>query len=394
MIWRSVLSLVAVLLYGWINMLLNPIGTIVAGQLAGKQLESSDSAYVISQFGRFFSDFGIPTVVLLLVLALIWWRYIRKLWSSPAAAMLLLGFAIAAPAQAYYDGQDWPEVIYILPNQSAFWIPDVGDNKTSQKRFMSEEYLAEQKIAAKRFQIQHVKLQKSGWFKDYYVPAGRLILVDRTPQAREWVTANDRGTASKNEGFPCQSTEGLNMGVGISLGVSVLEEDAPKFLYRFGVIQDPKADMSKPEVIFASTYNGRSLAEVTDNVVRKKVLSLVCSEVTKRKFSEGNAQMPAMMGAIESAVTKYLKSVGITMDFIGWADTIEFDKDVQKAVNDKYIAEQLAPHMATLTQLAKNRAIEKWDGRLPWWMPEGLGRLFDGIFGDGKYTAPAPAPKK
>ena len=54
----------------------------------------------------------------------------------------------------------------------------------------------------KRFIVPHVKLQGSGGFYDFYVPAGRLIIVDRTTYSREWVDATDRGTSKKKEGFP------------------------------------------------------------------------------------------------------------------------------------------------------------------------------------------------
>ena len=68
----------------------------------------------------------------------------------------------------------------------------------------------------------------SGGFFDYYVPGGRLIIVDRTSYSREWVDAADRGTFRKKEGFPCQTTEGLNVTVGISIGASVPEANAAK----------------------------------------------------------------------------------------------------------------------------------------------------------------------
>ena len=63
----------------------------------------------------------------------------------------------------------------------------------------------------KRFIVPHVKLQGSGGFYDFYVPAGRLIIVDRTTYSREWVDSAERGTSHKKEGFPCQTIEGLNI---------------------------------------------------------------------------------------------------------------------------------------------------------------------------------------
>ncbi len=40
---RFILSVIAIVVYGWINFLMNPIGTIESAKLAGKQLESRES---------------------------------------------------------------------------------------------------------------------------------------------------------------------------------------------------------------------------------------------------------------------------------------------------------------------------------------------------------------
>jgi hypothetical protein len=45
---------------------------------------------------------------------------------------------------------DYTEAYIILPNESAFWIPDAGANKDTQARFESEEYLNANKVPVKR----------------------------------------------------------------------------------------------------------------------------------------------------------------------------------------------------------------------------------------------------
>jgi len=281
----------------------------------------------------------------------------------------------SAPALAYYDKADYAEPYFVLPNESAFFIPDVGNNKSSQVKFGSEEYLNENRIPAKRFVIPHVKLENSGLFSNYYVPAGRLVIVDRTPFNKEWVTSADRGTSTKNEGFPCQSKEGLNITVGVAIATSVLEENSPRFLYRFGV-KPPAGDRSKPEVVFTSVYYGQSLSDVMDTVVHSKVQALVCAEFTTRTFDNGNAQAEAIMTAVQGKAESYLKSVGITLDYIGWADTFSFDPSVQAAINRRYVSVQdeaiaklLTPYAETIQKLAAADALRsfgnKTDGKLP-----------------------------
>ena len=357
-VWRSVMSIAVILVYGWINYALNPVAIIGSGQIAGKQFEPSDFSYIVAQFGMdFFGHLGIPFIVLVAALAFLWWIPIKMFLSTLVIAAVILVAFQATPSRAYYDKSDYTEPAFILPNESAFWVPDVGDNKSSQAAFGSEQYFRDNKIAAKRFIIPHTKLEGSGLWSNYYVPAGRLVIVDRTPYSREWVDAQDRGTAAKKQGFPCQSKEGLNVTVGIAIGTSISENDAPKFLYRFG-INPPPGNRADPVVLFTSILYGRSLTQVMDTVGRNKVQALVCNEIGSRSFDDDNAQATAIMENVRKAATVYLGGVGVTLDYLGWADTMNFDLAVQKAINDRYVAEKIAPVMATLTQNADNLVKE------------------------------------
>ena len=358
MIARILLSVLAFALYGAARAIFNPISTLLQGQVAEAQLLNSDAAAVATSVTLSgFSTMGIAlNIILLVALVAIWWRpasAVIKTLATTGLVLAALSLAQTDRAWAFADTTDKTEAYTILPNQSAFWVPDTGANKDSQVQMESESYYNERKIAAKRFVIPHAKLGNSGgWLGwDFYVPTGRLYIVDRTPYSREWVDATDRGTTAKKEGFPCQSKDGLNITVGISIGTSVSEDNAAKFLYNFGVTP-PKGDPSDPKVIFASVYYGRSLQDVMDDVGRKKVQTLVCGEIGKRTFDQANADMMPMMKDIEKNTRDYFASVGITLSFIGWADTFEYDKDVQTAINQKYVAETLAPLMPVLQEVA------------------------------------------
>ncbi len=402
---RAIATAAAVVLYGWINFLLHPVATIASADVAGQQFANTDASYVTSMIGiRLFGNLGIPAVVLLAVVVAIWWRPLRQWWVSGAAA-IVFGVLLAAPqAQAYYDKTDYTEAYTILPNESAFWIPDAGANKDNQAQFDSEAYLQANKIAVKRFIVPHTKLQGSGSFFDFYVPAGRLIIVDRTPFSREWVEARERGTSTRNESFPCQSKEGLNISVGVSIGASVLEPNAAKYLYRFGVLP-PVGDRTDPKVIFNSVFFSRKLSDVMDDVGRKKVQTLVCNEIASRSFDKANEEANQIMDAVGKAAADYFASVGITLDFIGWADTFTFDPVVQDAVNRRYIASQdqaiaaeLAPYASTIQALAAADALRsfghKSDGRLPSTivgLPPDLGGLLGTLLRSGAAAPSAPA---
>jgi len=364
---RALATLVAIVAYGWINFLLNPIATVVSGAAAGKQFDNSATSYVESVYTMgVFGHLGVPALALMIVLGLIWRNEIRTAWTKlfPPAVIVFGLMLSTTSAHAYYDKNDYTEAYFILPNESAFFIPDVGANKDTQAKFGSTEYLEANKVAAKRFTIPHAKFSGSGMWSDFYVPTGRLIVVDRTPFNREWVASHDRGTSARNESFPCQSAEGINITAEVAIAASVSEENASKFLYWFGV-RPPVGNRQDPQVIFTSVYAGRNLAEVMDSVGRGKVQSLVCHEIGARTFDKANTEINAIMSSVEKDATAFLASRGITLDYIGWAGTFSFDKDVQQAVNDAYTAQKLAPVLATLQTKAVIDTMQKWDGHAP-----------------------------
>jgi len=400
---RIVLTIVAVAVYGWVNFLVHPVETVLVADQAAKQFQNSDVSFIASMWGMtFFAHVGVPFVVLLGVLAWIWWGVAKRLLLTVAAIGVPLAALQPAPAAAYYDKADFTEAYTILPNETGFWIPDAGANKDSQAQFESEAYLNSNRVALKRFIVPHAKLQGSGSFYDFYVPAGRLIIVDRTPFSREWVDSADRGTSRRREGFPCQSREGINIAVGVSIGASVTEANAAKYLYRFGVVP-PAGDRGDPRVIFNSVYYSRKLAEVMDDVGRKKVQTLVCDEITARTFDKANEEAVQIMADVKQKATAYFAEVGITLDFIGWADTFTFDHAIQEAVNRRYVASQdqaiaalLAPYAATIQALAAADALrafgQKTDGRLPSTivgLPPELGPLMSTLLKSGPVTPAA-----
>ena len=373
MILRIIATIIIVALWGFLYTLITGAAPILSGAAAGLQFANSDTAAVVSTTAMHYigNSVQVPSCIAVVLLIILWVPYLeRKLF----AALLVLGLGLSMPAHAYYDKSDYAEAYTILPNESAFWVPDIGANKDSQGQFNSESYLAANKLAVKRFIVPHTKLQGSGSFFDFYVPAGRLIIVDRTPFSREWVAGN-RGTSTRDESFPCQSKEGLDVSVGVSIGASVMETSAAKYLYRFGVLA-PVGDRGDPKTIFTSVYYSRKLADVMDDVGRKMIQTVVCKEISGRSFDKTNEEANLIMDNVKKAGADYFASVGITLDFIGWADTFTFGKDVQAAVNRKYIATVdaanaalLAPYAGTIQLLAAADALrsfgEHTDGKLP-----------------------------
>lgn len=401
---RIVLSFAATTIYGLVNAIAAPVKTLALGQTAGLQFASSDAAYVAgTAMTAFWTRLGVSSLVLVLVLAAIWWAPLRRTLSA-LILIALAGAVVPMPeARAYWDNKDVAEITVIMPNESAFWVPDVGDNKSSQKAFDSEEYLNANKIASKRFQIPHAKVSGSvywGW--DNFAPTGKLYIVDRTPYSREWVEGG-RGSSQRDEGFKCQSAEGLDVTTGVTISTFVTEQNAAKFLFHYGV-HPPQGNREDPAVIFTSILYGRSLAEVMDSKVRNAVQALVCNEIMRHTLVFDNEHAVDIMTDVRKSIEPYLNEKGISLDFIGWADTFGFSGKVQDALDRRFIAEEdakiaaaLGPSTSVIQQLAVAEALRnKWNGQTPasvsmTFVPAGVTDFLGSMLKPFVTHAPAPA---
>lgn len=396
---RLISSFLLFLVWGAVEMFVVRGSGMLSAEVAGKQFENSDFSYLYST-GMMHVLAQSPVLVFsvfALLLVALWFKPLKQVFSAMREGMNEMNkyailFALGAStlyvgnAKAYYDQNNWPEVYFIQPNQSAFFVPDQGANKDTQAKFGSEEYYSQNKVAAKRFDIPHQQLPSSSYWKNYWVPAGRLYIVDRTPAARVWVRGSRGTNTVKDEHLPCQSQEGLDVSAGISIGTSVTEENSPRFLYKFGVHPAP-GDQKDPQIVFTSTFQGYSLNEVMDQRIHPKVMALVCDEFTKYPLDQINHDLSTViMPDIEKKVKAYLEADGITLDFIGWADTLDFDDKVQEVINRLYISKKeaeiaaaLAPVTKTLQELANVEATRniasKFDGHLP----QSLTILGDGV---------------
>ncbi len=345
-----------------------PISMMGAARSAGLQLSNSDQSAFVGFTGMRAYEAIVPAIVLLTFLCFlaIWWRPIRQgfraVRKEQLSALLVAGTSLmfTSPASAYWSTTNVTEAYGIMPNHSAFWIPGTGDTKDNQARTESEEFYKENKVSGKFFPIPHVKLQGSvymGW--DYYIPAGRLIVVDRAPYFHEW-TKKGRGTdGNLDQSFPCHSKDNIQVSTEMSLASSVVEDDAAKFLFYFGV--NPLAgDPSKPEVIFTSVFEGRSLAQVMNGWGRGEIQSRVCRHVNAYTIEELALHGNEILDQIQTEARQFFRTFGITIEYIGWAGGFEYPPEVQNAINTRFAADHISPVIATLGEKAKIDAISGW----------------------------------
>jgi len=197
-----------------------------------------------------------------------------------------------------------------------------GATKDNQAAFMSEDYLRDAKVALKRIEIPQRQVSTGRmWWSEKWIPTMRVIVVNRTPVTREWTVDSNTGTSTKNEALATSSKESIPFYVGLTITASILEEDAPRFLYR---------------------YAGSSLADVLDNNVRGTTLAKLSDNFGKLTVDQCRLNKSEIVGKIFQEVSlKYKEEGGITIDAMGTSGSLVFlDENIQTRVNAVFIAEQ------------------------------------------------------
>lgn len=397
---RGILTVLLVYVWSISSAILEKSAQVYSANLSVRQLENTNEGAIVgTTVSDIIMNFHMPAILLLLLVGLIWFAPIRNLFNkinAPQLGIILVcSMVVSAPSFAYYDTKDNPEFVEIMPNQTAFAIPETGANLTNQVAFGSEAYFAANKVALKRFEVKHVLIRNSTFDRDYYVPKDKLLLIDRSPYMREWTDDVDRGTSSKKESIRFQSADSVNMHVGIVISGSVTEENAAKFVYNFGA-KPTKTVSNDPATTFASVIEGKSLAEVMDTNIRGRVHAVLAREFGKLSTDDCNKKASEVITIVEKEVKDYAASKGITIDYIGYATAIDYDNsEIQTSIDKTFIAikdAQAANALAAVlpiqqaqtnmeVQRTNAATLAKWNGQVPA-MPSWLvvsDNLFDAI---------------
>jgi hypothetical protein len=281
--------------------------------------------------------------------------------------------------QAYYSKQDWTEVVNVLPQHSAFLIPQVGDTKSNQRQFESVAFLDEKKVGSKRIQIPHAKLQNTGTVFDAYVPTALLVLVNRTPYVVTWSKEKTQESPSDQE--TCvESQDSIRMCFDVSIGANITEEDASKYLYWFGT--EPITTGNAEERNFPSVLYGKELPSVLNTRVYARCKAAYFAEFSLYPFREALKHKGEILKKVEKEIIEDYAKMGITIEYLGIGSDIRLDAKLQDAIDKNIIAEYLAQTASNNlkqaevdrfiadTEVIKSKAapynaVAKWNGQLP-----------------------------
>lgn len=240
-----------------------------------------------------------------------------KWFKSFVHALAIL--AVAALSAACGPFQD-ERFVEIAPNETAYVVPLEGASKSDQGKFDSVAFLDERKVATKRIRIPTRK-QETGYFPgDYkWIETVRVIRVDRTPVTREWTAPPDQRTSSKDDALHLESRDSIGFRIGCTITAHIDEGDTSAFLYHL---------------------SGKTLTEVVDTNVRSYVQTELMQLFGSEMLSDCLTRKGEFFRTVAKKAADEFKTKGVTIDFFGMQDGIEFDNSsIQEVIDRKFKAE-------------------------------------------------------
>ncbi len=228
-----------------------------------------------------------------------------------------------------------PDVKEIGPNETAWVVPLAGDNITDQQKFNSVDYLNNQKVARKRIFIDKVERPTGRFWWEYeWIPAVRVVIVDRSLVSREWV---DNPDTALNEGIAVTTRDNIALTVGLSITATIDETNASNYLY----------------------YHGeKALKEVIDQNVRNFAIAELNKAVSGMTLTQFQTNQAIIYNSLEKDATAHFAPKGINIQYLGNAKGWHFaDKTIQESINKSFIAQQ-ENQTALMEQKAKQTRNE------------------------------------
>tara|TARA_R110000803_G_scaffold58151_1_gene116362 strand:+ start:670 stop:1788 length:1119 start_codon:yes stop_codon:yes gene_type:complete len=249
---------------------------------------------------------------------------------------------------------DTPVYVKVDTSESAFVIQLEGKN--DQGTIKSEDFLKKNMVATKRIQVSY-RWISTGYMPlaGMYIPNERVIVVDRSPETREW-RSGPGGTANHDQGIWVESSDSVGFSTGLSITARIAsEDDAVQFLYNYPpkqqrVIGEDKMYKNKYTVDVAD------LADVMDKEVRTKAQAIFAYESARYTMDELRARKREVLDAVKNGTTindpgkepvviegiiEFFAKRGITITAVGMFGGFAYENPaIQKSIDAVFQAQQ------------------------------------------------------
>jgi SPFH domain / Band 7 family len=318
----------------WLNMHQPQVAAGIAlkqlngGEAAARELRSyqvlKDSVHVAASFFTVLAAmFLLGPLARRTAAKIIEWG---KRGSSSKAAVLVSALSVGLLTSGCIKPYDRPEYVEIDTSETGFLIPLEGDG-AQQAKFQSEDYLKQRKVAAKRVQITHRWSQEGRLASNgRWIPAVRLIKVNRSPITREWMTAEsavnspNRRPGRNDQAIWIESADSVGFSMGFTCTAFISEEEAAKFLY---------------------WYPSGSLTELMDREVRGRIQQVSAEVAAKYPLDDLRSRKQEISDTVKKDLTNFFALRGITITTVGMFGGMTYENpEIQKSIDQTFIAQQ------------------------------------------------------
>lgn len=314
---RIVISLALVAIFVLATNLFGLFYSPITGVATAAQFDDSLQSYAWAKFIRDGNVDRVAFWALALALCLVWaspvirWARTRKELAGVALTIFLL--SSCTPYKTL-------DVVEVKSNETAWAIPLDAMSKDGQVKFNSVDFLNQKKVASKRIMVDKVSRSTGRmWYDVEWIPATRVITVDRSLVTRQW-TDGQADTTKTDEGIGVVTRDSVKLRVGLTITASIDEDDASTYLYYHGA---------------------RPLHEVMDQNIRSFAVAELTKEYSMLSLNEAQIQGDAIYSKLFADAVKAFKSKGILIQYLGNAEGLTYgDPTVQAAINKRYLAEQ------------------------------------------------------
>lgn len=215
------------------------------------------------------------------------------------------------------------DIVNVKPNETAWCIPLDGSSLDGQVKFNSVDYLEKNKVSTKRIMVDKVARQIGygwQWWAIEWIPAVRVITVDRSLVSREWTGSTETGTSNTKQDIHVVTSDSVKIHMGLTITASIDESDASTYLY----------------------YHGETpLSVIMDSNIRSFAVAELSKEYSSRTLKQDQSDGNKIYQQLFDDAKKAFKEKGITIQYLGNSEGLGYDDDsIQKSINASYLAQQ------------------------------------------------------
>lgn len=221
---------------------------------------------------------------------------------------------------------------------------DKDGKELSEFDIHKKNLVTQKKVTIPYYWKQTAKMRPWSWKSSAngkWTPAAKAIIVNMSPETREWSADPNTGTSEKNQAIWVESSDSVGFSTGISVTARIDNtsgEDAVTFLSNYPPTIERKFTTQGSDDFVARVT---SLEEIMDGEVRTKIQEVFAYEAASLDMNELRTKKREIMDQVKETVIPYFEERGITITSIGQFGGFTYEnKKIQDAIDGVFEAQQ------------------------------------------------------